>query len=154
VKNFLSFQTFLQLLVTIAQHLGAHFHFREDEVGFFSCYAANLMLMRNLFGVGGSAAVDAELGYVFGWWYDWIIGLTLLFTWRLPKYAVAKFWAVLVRAVNITGQKTAGEYRGGRVKETVHQFQTLENWLSCLSENVCDVALSLWPQQRDFRDRL
>ncbi|KAF2032781.1 hypothetical protein EK21DRAFT_59937, partial [Setomelanomma holmii] len=106
--HFTYFQLSLQLLVTIAQTLGIHFHAGSDVVGLFPRYWANLTSTENLFGVVGKDVLKGHVEFVAGWWWDWVFGLTSLLIWHFPKALLRGVWRAVVMAMAIPGKKVAG----------------------------------------------
>jgi hypothetical protein len=116
IQNFIAFQTVLQFLVTLAQHLGVHFLHGEDVVGLFPRYQANLMSTQNLFGAGGFAAFTAHYSEIFGFWNDWVNGIWWNITWDLPvalwnlfEFVGKLVWDLMLRGVAIPGEAANAE---------------------------------------------
>jgi len=69
----LYFHCTLQLLVSIAQHLGVNFQEGSDAMGFLSRYWLNLTSLASLFGVVGTSElhwVPGYLRYLAEWWWS------------------------------------------------------------------------------------
>jgi hypothetical protein len=81
-----------QIVVTIIQSLGVHFHNTGDDLGFLPRYWINLTTLDHVFGVVGAAELRSYARYLYWWFRSWIYGPTALFTWHLPAFFVKRVW--------------------------------------------------------------
>jgi hypothetical protein len=102
-------QLIYQFFVTIVQTLGVHFREGTDVVGLFPRYWHNVFSLQSLLGTEGLFMVIAHYKFVFGWYWDWFVGLTVLFAWYVPGFLAKIVWKFLVRAVTVPEEGIAGD---------------------------------------------
>jgi hypothetical protein len=117
----LYFHLALQLLVTVANVLGIHFHEGKDTIGFFTRYWINIMSPENMFGATGAGALTKYARSIARWVPGWIYGLRDLSTWQLPIITAQKAWGLVKWVVggvySLPGILLAKDDMGERVAE-------------------------------------
>jgi hypothetical protein len=123
--QFLYFHLARQLLVTVANVLGVHFHEGKDTIAFFTRYWINITSLENMFGATGARALTSYARiiarFIARWMPGWIFGLRDHITWQLPIITAQKAWGLvkwIVRGVySLPGKLMAKDDMGERVAE-------------------------------------
>jgi hypothetical protein len=111
----------LQLLVTVANVLGVHFHEGKDTIGFFTRYWINITSLENMFGATGAGALTSYARLIARWIPGWIFELRDQITWPLPIIIAQKAWGrvkwIVGGVYSLPGNLLAKDDMGERVAE-------------------------------------